>query len=157
MTSSIIHHNKNGHYAATVEQHTTINALPKVVWGHIGNVVGLTEWVVDVKKTEFLSKIRRGVGAIRKIAFLDGSQVIEYVVGWNPEHHLSYVATSGLPLDVYHATLSLSPKGKSTLLSWSSFLISNSPDKKQFEEFLSFIDGFYEKSLQNLKKRIEQT
>jgi hypothetical protein len=48
------------------------------------------------------------------------------------------------------------PKGKTTQLSWTSFLISDSSDKKQFGEFLVFLDGFYEKSLQNLKAKIEK-
>lgn len=156
MTRAIIYHNKNGHYSATVMQSITMDVLPKIVWDEISNVVGLTEWVIDAKKTEFLSKIRQGVGAIRKITFSDGSQVIEYVVGWKPENYLSYIATSGLPLDAYHATLSILPKGKWSQLSWTSFLVSDSTDKKQFEEFLSFIDGFYEKSLQNLKAKLQK-
>jgi len=141
---------------ATVSQATILDASPKTVWDKISNITGLTEWVIDVKKTEFLSKTRRGIGAIRKITFLDQSQVIEYVVGWKPESYLSYIATSGLPLDAYHATLSILPKGKMSQLTWTSFLISNSTDKKQFEEFLLFIDVFYEKSLQNLKVKIEK-
>lgn len=156
MTYTIIHHNDNGHYLAKVSRAATLDALPKTIWDKISNIIGLTEWVIDVKKTELLSKTRRGIGAIRKITFLDQSQVIEYVVGWKPENYLSYIATSGLPLDAYHATLDISPKGKMSQLTWTSFLISNSTDKKQFEEFLSFIDGFYEKSLQNLKAKIEK-
>lgn len=156
MTHTIIHHGDNGHYLATVTQTTTLDALPKTIWDKISNIIGLTEWVVDVKKTEFLSKTRRGIGAVRKITFFDQSQVIEYVIGWKPESYLSYIATSGLPLDAYHATLSILPKGKTVQLSWTSFLISDSSDKKQFGEFLSFIDGFYEKSLQNLKATIEK-
>jgi hypothetical protein len=153
---TIIHHSNNGHYLAKASQATTLNALPKTIWDKISNIIGLTEWVIDVKKTEFLSKTKRGIGTIRKITFLDQSQVIEYVVGWKPENYLSYIATSGLPLDAYHATLSILPKGKTSQLTWASFLISNSTDKKKFEEFLSFIDGFYEKSLQNLKAKIEK-
>ena len=152
----IVYYNKNDRYVANVSQSVTIHALQKIVWAEISNIIGLTNWLVNAQKTEFLSKIRHGVGAIRKIFFLDGSKVVEYVVGWNPERHLSYVATSGLPLDVYHATLSISPKGKSTQLTWTTFLNSNSSDKKQFEEFLLFIDDFYEKSLKNLKARIEK-
>jgi len=157
MTYTIMHHINNGHYLATVQQTTTLDVLPKTIWDKISNIVGLTEWVIDVKKTEFLSKARRGIGAIRKITFLDQSQVVEYVVGWKSEGYLSYIATSGLPLDAYHATLSILPKGRSSQLRWTSFLISDSTDKKQFEEFLSFLDAFYEKSLQNLKIKVEKT
>jgi hypothetical protein len=128
---------------------------PSAVWKEISNFVGLTEWVVDVKKTEFLSKIRHGVGAARKISFADGSNVIEYAVGWQDGKLVSYIATRGLPLDGYHATLSISQKEK-TQLSWTSYLISNSSDKKQFEEFLTFIESFYANSLKNLKSKLEK-
>lgn len=156
MAHSIIHQAKNGRYFATVSQTITTTSLQKHVWSEISNIVGLTKWVIDVKNTEFLSKIRHGIGAIRKITFADKSQVIEYVVGWKPPYHLSYIATSGLPLDSYHATLSVLPKGKGTQISWTSFLISNGTDKKQFEEFLSFLDMFYEKSLHNLKAKLHK-
>src|SRR5574338_1542880 len=151
MAYSILSHNKNDRYSGTVSQSITVDASSSTIWKTISNFVGLTDWVIDVKKTEFLSKIKEGLGAARKIAFADGSQVIEYAVGWKEKEYLSYVATSGLPLDGYHATLAITPKGKSCQLGWSSFLISNGPDKKQFEEFLAFMDSFYEKSLKNLR------
>jgi hypothetical protein len=150
-------HNKNDRHYTTVSRSITIDVMPNTVWCKISNIVGLTDWVLDVKKTEFLSKTRHGVGAIRRLTFLDGTQVTEYVVGWQPEAYFSYIATSGLPLDAYHATLSVHPRGKSTQLVWTTFLISDSSDKKQFEEFLSFIEKFYEVSLQNLKAKLERT
>ena len=156
MVYSILSHNKNDRYSGTVSQTATIDASTSATWKVIGNFVGLTDWVVDVKKTEFLSKVKQGLGAARKIAFADGSQVIEYAVGWKEKEYLSYVATSGLPLDGYHATITIAPKGKSTQVTWASFLVSNSSDKKQFEEFLIFMESFYEKSLKNLKAMLEK-
>jgi hypothetical protein len=126
------------------------------VWKEISNFVGLGGWVVGVQKTEFLSKVKRGIGAAREISFEDGSHVIEYAVGWADEKYLSYIATSGLPLDGYHATLSILQRNRSTQISWTSFLISNSPNKDQFGEFLIFIDSFYKNSLKNLKTRLEK-
>lgn len=157
MPHTIIHHSRDGHHVASVSQTITVVTSSTRVWDKISNVIGLTEWVVDVKKTEYLSKTKRGVGAIRKITFEDQNEVIEYVVGWKSENYLSYIATSGLPLGAYHATLSITPKGRWTQIRWASFLISQSHDKKQFEEFLSFIDMFYSESLQNLKTKLEQT
>lgn len=146
----------NGHYATTVSKSITIRANPKAVWTRISDVMGLTDWVMDVKRTEPLSEIHSGIGAIRKITFKDASEVVEYVVGLKQGHYLSYIATSGLPLDVYHATLSLSPKGVFTVLRWTSFLNSDGTDKAKFEDFIEFIGGFYEKSLKNLKEQIEK-
>lgn len=155
MSRIILNHNTAGRYFATVTQSISIDVPASAVWKEISNFVGLTEWVVDVKKTEFLSKIRHGVGSVRKISFADGSNVIEYAVGWQDGKLVSYIATSGLPLDGYHATLSISQKEK-TQLSWTSYLISNSSDKKQFEEFLTFIESFYANSLKNLKSKLEK-
>lgn len=155
MSRTILSHNTSGRYFATVTQSISIDVPASAVWKEISNFVGLTEWVVDVKKTEFLSKIRHGVGTARKISFVDGTSVIEYAVGWQNSKLISYIATSGLPLDGYHATLSISHKEK-TQLNWTSFLISNSSDKKQFEEFLTFIESFYADSLKNLKSKLEK-
>ena len=143
-------------HCATVVQTVLIQKATSVVWEEIGNFAGLARWVEGVQKTEFLSKTRRGLGAARKISFSDGSQVIEYAVGWMDEKYLSYIASSGLPLDGYHATISILQKGRSSQVSWSSFLISDSPDKKRFDEFLEFIESFYGKSLQNLKTKLEK-
>lgn len=132
-----------------------MNVPSAAVWKEISNFVGLADWVAGVKKTEFLSKIKRGVGAARKIYFADGNIVIEYAVGWQDGKLISYIATSGLPLDGYHATLYIS-QNERTQLSWTSFLISNSSDRKQFEEFLAFIESFYAESLRNLKNRLEK-
>jgi hypothetical protein len=147
---------KDGHYTGTVTQTAALGVSARIAWHNISNITGLTDWLVDVKKTEFLSRTRKGLGASRKIFFADGGEVVEYVVGWKDERYLSYIATSGLPLDGYHATISITPRGKKSLITWTSFLISKGPDKKEFEEFLSFIDSFYKNSLKNLKEKLEK-
>lgn len=152
---SILTHTTPGRYSATVTQSISINTPLHTVWKEISNFVGLPQWVVDVKKAEFLSKTKHGVGTVRDITFEDGNHVIEHAVGWIDEKSISYIATSGLPLDGYHATLSLLQKDK-THLSWTSFLISNNSDKKQFEDFLTYMESFYANSLKRLKVRLEK-
>ena len=156
MSKTILSHNKNGSFSGMVSQSIMINVSASVLWKEVGNFVGLPNWVLDVKKTEFLSKIRNDVGAARKITFSDGSTVIEYAVGWKEKEYLSYIATSGLPLEGYHATLSITAKGRSCNLEWSSFLISEDSDKKKFEEFLTFMESFYARSLETLKENLEK-
>jgi hypothetical protein len=156
MTRTILGHSKDGHHTATVSRSVTIGASQATVWKEIGNIAGLADWVVDVKKVEYLSGIKQGIGASREILFADGGKVVEYVVGWKSGKYLSYIATSGLPLDGYHATLSVLPKGRGVQVTWTSFLISCGSDKKQFEEFLEFIESFYERSLDNLKTNLEK-
>ncbi|MEM2160254.1 MAG: SRPBCC family protein [Candidatus Nitrosotenuis sp.] len=156
MTFKIISQNKNGSFCGIVSQSTTINTTLPSLWKMVGNFTGLPEWVADVKTTESLSRIKNDFGAARKITFADKSQVVEYAVGWKDKEYLSYIATSGLPLDGYHATISVAPKGKTCQISWSSFLISKDSDRKQFQEFLEFMESFYAKSLEQLKAKLEK-
>ena len=105
----------------------------------------------------FRSKVKNNFGAARKIYFADGGNVIEYAVGWKEEEYLSYIATSGLPLQGYHATITVSQKGKNSLVEWSSFLISYDSDKKKFMQFLESMSSFYAGSLVHLKEKLEKT
>ena len=113
------------------------------------------DWLVGQKATKFLSKKKRGIGAIRLITFDDGSDVEEYIVGWHPKKYFSYIATSGLPVDAYHATISLKQNGDSTTVTWESYL-SSSGLKSEFLEFTKFLSQFYAKSLKNLKIRLDK-
>jgi hypothetical protein len=140
-----------------VSESILIQKTTDSVWSEVGDFVGLVRWVKGAQKTESLSKARRGLGAARRISFSDGSVVIEYAVGWEEGKYISYIATCGLPLDGYHATISVSPKGKSSQVVWASFLISDNHDKKKFEEFVEFIEAFYSCSLKNLKTRLEKS
>ena len=147
---------EKGHHSGIVKKSVLIHASNDKVWNKISNIVGLS-WVLDVKKTIFLSKIKRGVGAIRKITFDDGNNVEETIVGWNGGNYLSYIATSGLPLRLYHATISIEPVEKKVMKeSWQSFFNSEKMTKKEFSEFVNFMNLFYKNSLLNLKFSIEK-
>ena len=63
---------KKSFHTGTVKKSVIINAPKQKVWAKISNIVGLPTWLVDVKKTVYLSKKKRGVGGIRKITFNDG-------------------------------------------------------------------------------------
>jgi hypothetical protein len=119
--------------------------------------VGLPSWLIDVKKTIYLSKKKRGVGAIREITFNDGNTIEEHVVAWQNEEYFTYVATEGLPLRAYVATISIKPKGKNSIqLTWQSYLNSKKMTENEFLEFLVFMGTFYEASLENLKESLEK-
>lgn len=157
MTHTVLAHAKDGHRIAKVTQSITIDVVSDKVWAKISNIAGLAEWVEGVKNTTYTSKKRRGLGASRKIFFDNGEQVTEYIVGWNDGKYLSYIATDGLPLDGYHATLSILQSGKSTRITWESVLVSEDSNDTKFSEFLAFIDSFYKNSLVNLKCKLEKT
>jgi len=141
----------------SVKKTITINSSKQKVWRKISNIVGLPLWVVDVKKTTYLSKKKRNVGAIRKITFADGNTIEEHVVAWKEEEYFTYIATEGLPLRAYVATLSIkSTNKKNTQITWQSYFNSKKMAKKQFVDFVTFLGTFYETSLGNLKKIIEK-
>ena len=147
---------KKSFHTGSVKKIIMVKASKDKIWRKISNISGLPTWVIDVKKTIFLSKKKRGIGAIRKINFKDGNIVEEHVVRWEKGKCFSYIAVSGLPLRVYHATISIKSLGKkSARISWESYLNSKKMTKKEFGEFLSFIEIFYQNSLKNLKSELE--
>jgi len=144
-------------HTGTVKKTIKIKASKDKVWRKISNIGGLSSWLVDVTKTEYLSAKKKGVGAIRLITFGDGNQIEEHVVVWEKGEYFTYVATEGLPLRAYVATISIKKKTKTlTELTWQSYLNSQKMSEKQFLEFLVFMGSFYEASLENLKNLLEK-
>ena len=120
-------------------------------WSKISKIANL-DWLEGQISTEFLSEKKTGVGAKRLISFEDGSKVEEHVVGWKSKKYFSYIAVSGLPLEAYHATISIEKdNNKSVKVTWESYFASKST-KNEFDEFRKFLSNFYSKSLKNLKK-----
>jgi len=153
----MVKNSRRSFHTGTVKKSITIKAPKQKVWKKISNIIGLPTWLVDVKKTVFLSKRKRGVGAIREITFNDGNTIEEHVVAWKDGEYFTYIATEGLPLRAYVATLSIIPKSKNlSLLTWQSYINSEKMTEKQFLEFLVFMGTFYEASLANLKKDLEE-
>ena len=112
-------------------------------------------WLENQKSTKFISQKKRGVGAIRLISFEDGSNVEDRIVGWHPKKYFSYIATSGLPLNSYHATISMNKIESGVKIVWESYFSSNE-EKSDFNTFTKFLSQFYVSSLRNLKVELEK-
>ena len=148
---------KRLNHTGTIKKTVRINTTKDKVWRKISNISGLPEWVVDVKDTVYLSKKKRDVGAVRLITFEDGNKIEEHVVDWKNGECFTYVATQGLPLRAYVATISIKSKTKNkTEITWQSYLNSEKMPEKQFIEFIAFLGSFYEASLENLKVLLEK-
>ena len=148
---------KKSFHTDSVKKTITIKASKEKVWQKISNIVGLSSWVIDVKKTTYLSKKRKNVGAIRRITFVDGNTIEEHVVAWKEGEYFSYIATEGLPLRAYVATISIKAKNKKTTqITWQSYFNSKKMSIKQFMKFVTIMGVFYEISLENLKKSLEK-
>ena len=148
---------KKSFHTGTVKKTIKIKASKDKVWRKVSNIVGLPTWLVDVKKTVYLSKKKKDVGAIRLITFAGGNQIEEHIVAWKTGEYFTYVATEGLPLRAYVATISIKPKSKNMVeLTWQSYLNSKKMSERQFTDFLVFMGSFYEASLENLKTLLEK-
>ena len=93
------------------------------------------------------------MGSKRVISFEDGSDVEEHIVGWKSKKYFSYIAVSGLPLEAYHATISIEKnKTKSIKVTWESYFAAKTT-KAEFDEFVEFLSNFYAQSLKNLREK----
>jgi len=137
--------------SGSVKKSVIIETDLEKAWTKISKITKL-DWLDGQKSTKFLGEKKTGVGAKRLISFEDGSDVEEHVVGWKPREYFSYIAVSGLPLEAYHATISLEKKGsKSVKITWESYFAAKSA-KGEFDQFVMFLSNFYAQSLKNLKK-----
>jgi len=136
--------------SGSVKKTVIINADLDKVWKKISKITKL-DWLQGQKSTKYLGTKKSGVGSKRIISFEDGSDVEEHIVGWASKEYFSYIAVSGLPLNGYHATISIQKiSSKAVKVIWESYFASDS-SKKSFDEFVEFLSDFYIQSLKNLK------
>ena len=77
----------------------------------------------------------------------------KYHVIFRVLEYFSYIAVSGLPLEAYHATISIEKnKTKSIKVTWESYFAAKTT-KAEFDEFVEFLSNFYAQSLKNLSKK----
>ena len=138
--------------SGSVKKSVIIETDLEKAWTKISKIAKL-DWLEGQKSTKFLGEKKTGVGAKRLISFEDGSKVEEHVVGWKPKEYFSYIAVSGLPLEAYHATISIEKnKTKSIKVTWASYFAAKTT-KAEFDEFVEFLSNFYAQSLKNLREK----
>ena len=138
--------------SGSVKKSVIIETDLEKAWTKISKIAKL-DWLEGQKSTKFLGDKKTGVGARRLILFEDGSKVEEHVVGWKPKEYFSYIAVSGLPLEAYHATISIEKnKTKSIKVTWESYFAAKTT-KAEFDEFVEFLSNFYAQSLKNLREK----
>lgn len=138
--------------SGSVKKSVIIETDLEKAWTKISKIAKL-DWLEGQKSTKFLGEKKTGVGAKRLISFEDGSKVEEHVVGWKPKEYFSYIAVSGLPLEAYHATISIEKnKTKSIKVTWESYFAAKTT-KPEFDEFVEFLSNFYAQSLKNLREK----
>ena len=143
-------------HSSTLKKSIRISTSPEKAWTNISKIAQL-QWLDGIKSSKFLSEKTRGIGATRRISFLDGTIVMEIVVGWRPKNYFSYIAVSGLPLRGYHATISIiNKKNRQVDVEWESFFSSKQMTNDEFNSFFRRLSDFYTESLKNLKNSLEK-
>jgi len=143
-------------HSSTLKKSIRISTSPEKAWTNISKIAQL-QWLDGIKSSKFLSEKTRGIGATRRISFLDGTIVKEIVVGWRPKNYFSYIAVSGLPLRGYHATISIINKKNGQVdVEWESFFSSKQMTNDEFNSFFRRLSDFYTESLKNLKNSLEK-
>ena len=137
-----------------------VRAPRHVVWGRAGDLAGLPAWADSVRDVAYIpgykGTLREGVGAARLITFADGSRVEEHVLAWTDGEAFTYVATSGLPVDPYVATISLERVSDDlTEVAWQSYLGPGRLSEGEFADSVRGMERFYERSLANLRDLVE--
>ena len=147
---------KRAFHTGTVKKSITISVSQDAAWRRISKIASLG-WLAGVKEASYISKKRQNIGAVRSITFNDNSTVEEHIVAWEPGRHFTYIATEGLPLRAYVATISLKPRGRDSVrVTWQSYLNSKRMPEDEFLGFLAQMGSFYEESLKNLKAEMER-
>ena len=143
-------------HSSTLKKSIRISTSPEKAWTNISKIAQL-QWLDGIKSSKFLSEKTRGIGATRRISFLDGTIVKEIVVGWRPKNYFSYIAVSGLPLRGYHATIYIiNKKNRQVDVEWESFFSSKLMTNDEFNSFFRRLSDFYTESLKNLKNSLEK-
>lgn len=141
------------HHTATLRKVSApIRATPQKAWRTVGDITSMPAWAPGVSKVHITSQRRRGIGAVRDVVFEDGRRIEEHVTSWDAGIGFTYVATEGLPLRAYVATISIRPSGKDRVrITWQSYLNSIAMTESEFGGLLAEMGTFYEESLANLK------
>ena len=146
---------EKNYHSGTLKKSIRISTEPDKAWNVLSRIAQLN-WLEGIKSSKFASNKKRGIGARRKISFMDGTNVEETIVGWRPKKYFSYIATSGLPLRGYHATISISKEKNMVKIEWESFFSSDLMGKKEFNDFVELLSNFYTLSLKNLRTSMEK-
>ena len=114
----------------------------------------MPSWAPGVAAVEIATPDKkRGVGAIRRVIFDDGRSIEEHITSWDAKGGFTYVATEGLPLRAYVATLAIAESGSggTIRITWQSYMNSVKMTGPEFDLFFEGMTEFYEKSLARLK------
>ena len=150
-----------------VTETITIDAPPEQVWQHISDFSTVEDLLPMVESTEMESGEPTEPGAIRVLTLKGGGQVREELKKYQPEKmSFSYRIPlkdhdmSTLPVSNYSSTLSVSPDGDGSKVTWKGafyrgYMNNNPPPELNDEAAVEAVTGLYKAGLEHLKQVAE--
>ena len=145
------------HHSATLKRRSPrIRATRQRAWKILGDIASMPRWAPGVIGVDITSDSRRGVGAVRNVVFEDGKTIEEHIVSWSAGSGFTYVATDGLPLRAYVATIAINPNERdgTITITWQSYMNSAKMPEAEFARLLDDMGRFYDGSLANLAEML---
>jgi Polyketide cyclase / dehydrase and lipid transport len=141
----------------TSNKSVEINAAPAAVWNIVKGFDGLNKWHPAFSGDVLKSGANGQVGAVRAITLKDGPTFTEELTAYNDAKMMySYkIIESPLPLDKYTSTMTVTPKGNGSVLTWVGNYITKAGSGKTDADSQGLIDGAYQAGLDNVKKMAE--
>lgn len=143
----------SAHRSATLKRRSPrIRTTRQKAWKILGDIASMPRWAPGVSRVAVTSDSKRGVGAVRNVEFEDGRSIEEHIVSWSAGRSFTYVATDGLPLRAYVATIAINPNERdgTITITWQSYMNSVKMPKVEFARLLDDMGRFYDGSLANL-------
>ena len=157
-SKTLITAGSGAHHSATLKRRSPrIRATPQKAWRILGDIVSMPRWAPGVSRVTITSGSKRGVGAVRNVAFEDGKTIEEHIVSWSAGRSFTYVATDGLPLRAYVATVAISSNERdgTITITWQSYMNSVRMPEAEFARLLDDMGRFYDGSLANLAEMLQ--
>jgi uncharacterized protein YndB with AHSA1/START domain len=146
----------------SILQSISIDASPESVWAIAGNFVGLPRWFASIESAKVVLGKNNEVGCIRLLTRVNGTQVEERLLDYNPwDRSMTYTYAGGQPLfSDYFATLTVVDAGNGTSkVEWKArmtrldYTVDDAAADAKITQLLS---GAYMKGLENLKRIVEE-
>ncbi len=144
-----------GSHTDRISHDITINAESNIVWQRLRDIRSMKDWAVGVTDVKYTTTKRFGVGAGRVIVFENADDVEEYMIQWS-RFSFTYIATRGLPLCAYMASINVIDESDHTRVNWQSFLKSEDTTRSKFDKTVKDMKMFYQDSLAKLKSELER-
>ena len=141
----------------TTNKSVEINAAPSAVWNIVKDFDGLNKWHPAFSKDVITKGANGQVASVRAVTLKDGPTFTEKLTAYNDAKMMfSYkIIESPLPIDQYKSTMTVTPKGTGSVLTWLGNYITKAGSGKTDADSQGLADGFYQAGLDNVKKMAE--